>query len=113
VKRRLSAAALIASGFLNLTILPVQAGPCGDAIAQFEQEVHSSATSRAAGPTATQSIGAQLHRQPTGDSVRRAQDVARTNLNQTLARAKSLDAEGKQAECMAALSQAKHMFNFP
>jgi hypothetical protein len=113
VKRRPIAAALIACGFLNLTILPVRAGPCGDAIAQFEQDVHSLATNPSAGPTTSQSIGAQLHRQPTGDSVRRAQDVARTTLNETLARAKALDAEGKQAECMNVLSLAKHMFNFP
>lgn len=104
-------AALIVSSILGLTIGSAQAGPCSDAIAQFEQTVRSSEKTGDAGPTARQSIGAQLGHQPTRESVERAEDMAQANLVQALLRAKALDAEGKQAECMQALSQAKLIFD--
>ena len=44
------------------------AGPCSNAIAQFEQAVRQSANDPNAGPYARQSTGAQLDRQPTPDS---------------------------------------------
>ena len=48
---------------------PAQAGPCSTEIMQFEAAVRESAGNPNAGLTAPQSVGAQLDRQPTVDSV--------------------------------------------
>jgi hypothetical protein len=96
--RRPVTAALIASGILSLTVASAQAGPCSSAVPAFEQDVLNSAKKADAGPTAPQSIGAQLHHQPNRDSVRRAEDAAQVALEEVLSRAKTLDAEGKHAE---------------
>jgi hypothetical protein len=108
MRRRPATAALIASGILGLTIASTRAEPCSSAIAQFEQATRHSA--RNAGVSAPQSIGAQLHHQPTRESVARAEGMAQADLEKALARAKALNAEGREGECMQALSQAKLMF---
>ena len=61
---------------------------------------------------ARQSIGAQIDRQPTPASVKRAQERAQTTFAATLARAKRLDAQGNRAGCTRALAAAKRMYNF-
>jgi hypothetical protein len=104
-------ATLIASVIVGAPIASAQAGPCSGAIAQFEQAVRSSARTVHAEPTAPQSIGAQLHHQPTPESVGHAEGMAQAALEQALSRAKTLDAEGNEAECMQALSHAKLMFD--
>src|SRR5262249_8940975 len=68
--------ALIAGAVLGLSFAAAHAGPCSDEIAQFEQAVRQSAGNPNAGPMAPQSIGAQLDRQPTPGSVKRAQERA-------------------------------------
>ena len=92
---------------LGLGVTSAHAGPCSDEIAQLENAVRQSESNPAAGPTAPQSIGAQLHRQPTPDSVRRAEVDSIPGLDAILTRAKALDAEGKTAECMALVGTAK------
>jgi len=54
-----------------------------------------------------QSVDAQLHRQPTPDSVRRAEESAQRRLAAVLARARTLSAEGKTPECLQAVDEAK------
>jgi hypothetical protein len=52
------------------------AGPCATQISQVDQQIRMLATSppRGAGdPSAPQSVGAQLHHQPTPGSVQRAE----------------------------------------
>jgi len=88
------------------------AGPCSNAIAQFEQAVRESAKNRIAGPTASQTVGAQTGRQPTPDSVKRAEESARATFETALARAKSLDEQGDQAGCSQALADAQRMYSF-
>jgi hypothetical protein len=88
------------------------AGPCSDAIAQFEQAVRQSTGNRLAGPTAEQTVGAQTGRQPTPDSVRRAQEGAQATFAAALARAKSLDEQGDQAGCSQALADAQRLYSF-
>src|SRR5262249_14356460 len=56
-----------------LSAASAYAGPCTTQIAQFEEAVHQSANDPGAGPMAPQSIGAQLDRQPTPGSVKRAE----------------------------------------
>jgi len=106
-----ASAALVAAA-LCLGVTPSYAGPCTSAIAQFEQAVRQSAGNPNAGPMARQSIGAQLDRQPTPESVKRAEERADTSFAATLARAKRLDARGDRAGCKRALAAAKRMYNF-
>jgi hypothetical protein len=54
---------------LGLDIGSAQAGSCSREIAQFEQAMRESRGNPDAGPSAKQSIGAQLNRQPTPDSM--------------------------------------------
>src|SRR5215510_9023464 len=109
---RIAVRALIAGAVLSLSFAAAHAGPCSDEIAQFEQAVRQSAGNPNAGPMAPQSIGAQLDRQPTPGSVKRAQERAQATFAATLARAKRLDAQGNRAGCTRALAAAKRMYNF-
>jgi hypothetical protein len=97
---------------LLLSIAPAHAGPCSNAITQFEQAVRQSGKNPTAGPTASQTTGAQTGRQPTPDSVKRADEDARATFEAALARAKSLDAQGDQAGCSQALADAQRMYSF-
>jgi hypothetical protein len=104
-------AAAIVLTFLGLSVASAHAGPCTDKIAQFELAVRRSASKPNAGPFAPQSIGAQIDRQPTPASIRRAEKRARAIFAATLARAKRLDARGNRAGCTQALSTARDMYN--
>jgi len=98
---------LIACIALGLGVTSAHAGPCGDEIAQLEKALRQSEGNLAAGPTASQSVGAQLRHQPTPESVRRAEADSRAGLDAILTRAKALDAEGKTPECMELVGTAK------
>jgi hypothetical protein len=104
--------ALIAVAVLGLCLTAAHAGPCSEKIARFEQAVRQSAGNPNAGPMARQSIGAQLNRQPTPASIKRAQQRAQGTFAATLARAKRLDAQGNRAGCTRALAAAKRMYHF-
>jgi hypothetical protein len=106
-----TSAALVAAA-VCLGIAPANAGPCRTAIAQFEQAVRQSAGNPNAGPMAPQSIGAQLDRQPTPGSIKRAEQRAEATFAAAMARAKRLDARGDRAGCRRALAAAKRMYNF-
>src|SRR5262249_24288029 len=103
-------AAFVVAGLL-LAAEPARAGACSSAIAQFEQAVRQSARNPTAGPTASQTVDAQTGCQPTPDSVKRAEESARTTFEETLARAKSLDAQG-HAGCARSLADAQRMYSF-
>ena len=107
---RLSATLLVAAA-LGLSVAAAHAGPCSSRIAQFEQAVRQSAGNPNAGPMAPQSIGAQLDRQPTPASIRRAEEQAKAAFAATLARAKRLDKQGNRVGCTRALAAAKRMYN--
>jgi hypothetical protein len=104
-------ATLLAAAALGLSVAAAHAGPCSKKIAQFEQAVRQSAGNPNAGPMAPQSIGAQLDRQPTPASVRRAEQKAQATFAATLARAKRRDAQGHRAGCTRALAAAERMYN--
>jgi hypothetical protein len=105
----------IATVFFLAALGPIidsaHAGPCSVKIAQFELAVRQSAAKPNAGPFASQSIGAQIDRQPTPASIKRAEKRAQAIFAVTLARAKRLDARGNRAGCSRALSAAKNMYN--
>jgi hypothetical protein len=111
MNRRATTASVVAVA-LGLGIAAAQAGPCTSKIAQFEKAVRQSAGNPNAGPMAPQSIGAQLDRQPTPASIKRAEQQAQARFAATLARAKRLDAQGNRAGCTRALAAAKRMYNF-
>ena len=96
---------------LCLSVASAQAGPCTQAIAQFEQAVRQSAGRPDAGPFAPQSIGAQLGQQPTPGSVKQADARAQAAFDATMARAKRFDARGNRTGCTRALTAAKRMYN--
>ena len=96
---------------LVISVASVHAGPCTTQIAQFEQAVRQSANNPGAGPTAPQSVGAQLDRQPTPGSMQRAEQRAQASFDAALVRAKRLDARGDRARCLRALAAAKSMYN--
>jgi hypothetical protein len=100
---------LIVCAALGVTISLAHAGPCGDEIAQLRDAVSRFASNPAAGPTAPQSLEAQLRRQPTPESVKRAQEQAQSRFAAALARGEALDAEGRHAECLQAITDAKRM----
>jgi len=95
---------------LGLGIPSAHAGPCSAAIARFEQAVRQSANNPDAGPIAPQSIGAQLDREPTPASIKRAEARARTAFAAALARAKRLDARGNRSGCKRALAEARRRY---
>jgi hypothetical protein len=107
------------SGFLvSLTATTVmlagidaaRSGPCAEDIVLLERQIVATAPGPQSGPTGTQTIGAQLHRQPTPGSVERAENLANTDAEAALARAKQADAAGNAADCNAALRRARELY---
>jgi len=109
MKQRTTAILIVAAVFL--CIASAHAGPCSNKIAQFEEAVRQSASNPNAGPRARQSIAAQMDRQPTPASIKRAEKRARAKFDATLARAKRLDFRGDRSGCMQALTAAEDMYN--
>jgi hypothetical protein len=103
-------AILILGSVLGLNATFAQAGPCSNDIAQFEAAIRQSAGNPNAGLMAPQSIGAQLDRQPTPDSLKKTRERLRQKFSATMTRAKRLDAKGDLAGCTRALSEAKRMY---
>jgi hypothetical protein len=93
--------------FLVATTAMAHAGVCADQIKQLRQATRQSAANIAAGPTARQSIGAQLHHQPTPQSVGEGETYAQSMFAADLAHAEAQDALGNEAECMLAARRAK------
>lgn len=102
--------ALIVAITLGFNLAAAQAGPCAAAIAQFEKAVRESKSNPGPGPGAPQSVGAQLEHQPTPESMKLAEQRAQKGFEAVLARAKMLDAKGKRAACMEALTDAKLIY---
>jgi hypothetical protein len=100
----------IACAMLCLNISIAHAGPCSADIAQFEKAIRDSAGNPFAGLTAPQSVNAQLDRQPTPESLKKAQDNLQAKFSATMARAKRLDAQGDRTGCTSALTAARRMY---
>src|ERR1700761_8907132 len=101
---RFGTALLIGSFFaLGASLAPAYAGPCGDEIVRLETLMRGNNANPDIGPTAKQSIGAQLEHQPTIQSVDAAETKAKKNVDDVLKRARVLNAEGKEGECMDAV----------
>jgi len=91
-----------------------QAGPCTEQIAQTEQKIRRAQAVAGPGeagmPSGPQSVGAQLHHQPTPGSVESAEQKAREGAAAALDRARAADAAGDAARCARALEDAKELY---
>jgi acyl CoA:acetate/3-ketoacid CoA transferase alpha subunit len=91
------------------------AGPCTTQIEQVEQAIRQARASAPAGggpgdASAPQSVGAQLHHQPTPSSVAQAERVANADGDAALARARKADQEGNAAACAKALTETRDLY---
>ena len=104
---------LICSASVGLLASPgiAHSGPCTAQIAAVEQQISALPPGPKSGPTFSQTIGAQLHHQPTPRDVEHAERVANKDGEAALARARKADAKGDAARCNAALTQAKRLYD--
>jgi hypothetical protein len=104
---------LVAMVFVG-AVAEAHAGPCATQIAQVEQQIQTlAATSPPGGPvdpSAPQSVGAQLHHQPTPGSVASAEHEANADGEAALARARKSDDEDNASACAKALTEAKALY---
>jgi hypothetical protein len=82
-------------------------GPCTSQIEQLERQIGHASSSAKSSPTAPQSIEAQLHHQPTPETVRNAERKANADAAAVLQRARQADTDDNPAACAKALDEAK------
>lgn len=99
---------LAAVAFLG-GVAAAAAGPCTREIAQVERQIRQRPTDEI-GPSAPQSIGAQLHHQPTPGAVASAEHKALALAAAALERAKKADAGGDAGACNRALDEARRLY---
>jgi hypothetical protein len=87
-----------------------EAGPCTADISQLEATVRESAGDPFAGLTARQSVNAQLHHQPTPESIHGADQGLKARFYAAIARAKRYDAQGNRSGCTRALNAARKSY---
>ena len=109
LSRIMIASTVVALGMTSPHVTSAHTDTCSDQIAQLEALVDQSMRNLVASPTVPQSIDAQLHHQPTPNSVRRAEEDARLRFRSILARAKILNADGKSRECFRSVAEAKRL----
>ena len=105
----------IAGAVLALTLCGADlalAGPCTAQIAALERQIVQLPPGKTAGPTFSQTLGAQLHYQPTPRDVEHAEDVAKKQANAALDKARQADAQGNAEACNEALRQARQFYGF-
>jgi hypothetical protein len=86
------------------------AGPCTTQISKLEQQIKLSAANPIVGPTASQTVGAQLHHQPTPGTVERAETKANADADAAIERARKADAAGDASGCRRALVEARRLY---
>jgi hypothetical protein len=106
-------AAAIAVAMIVMAVSSAHAGPCTTDIARVEQQIAANATSVVAGPSAPQSVAAQLGRQPTPETVQSATHQANALGQAALNRARDADDAGNPAACRQALAALKNVYGIP
>jgi hypothetical protein len=104
--------ALIAAtcGALVFTVTVSHAGPCTTQIAHLQSQIKVAPPGPETGPTAPQSVGAQLHHQPTPGTVEHAESSANADADAALDRARKADADGNAEGCRQALRAARKLY---
>lgn len=110
IARAVSSSAIVCIALL-FSAGVAHSGPCTAQIAALEQQIKSSPPGPESGPTFPQTLGAQLHRQPTPLDVEHAEHVANKDGEAAIEAAKKADAEGDAAVCKANLMRAKELYN--
>jgi hypothetical protein len=100
----------LATACLVGAVTSAEAGPCTKQIAAVERQIHRAAPGPDTGPTGPQTVGAQLHHQPTPSSVQSAEARARADAKAALDRARNADAAGDAKACAKALDEAKAVY---
>jgi hypothetical protein len=93
--------------------LAAHAGPCTAQISQLEAQIQSAQAQppgSVGSPSAPQSVFAQLHRQPTAQSVESALSRANADGEAAVERAKKADAAGNASECATAIVEAREFY---
>jgi hypothetical protein len=99
-------ACLIALAFLGFTGVAANAGPCTSEIDKIEKAV--SQPNSMYGPTARQTVGAQDSREPTPESIARAEKKADAHYQDVLNEAKTLDA-ANNPKCQEVVKKVKDL----
>lgn len=103
----------ISASTLCFFTLPCEAGPCTKDIQSMQARIdaHLGKTA-AAGPSAKQSVEAQMHRQPTPGSMASAErklgelsPSTIVRVNEAMDRAQKADAAGEESNCKQALDE--------
>jgi hypothetical protein len=105
-----SVSVLLAAACCILFAGTAQAGPCTAEINQLESQIHLSASEPAVGPTAPQTVDAQLHHQPTPGAVQHGEAKANADGDAALERARKADTQGDTSACNEALRQARNLY---
>jgi hypothetical protein len=112
--RGIGAAALAASLGFGWAAA-AHAGPCTKDISEAQSTFDAAlAAAAAAGPAGAESSAATMHRQPTADSVARAEeqlgDLSQTKVaafTEAITRARDADGSGDEAACERAVGEAR------
>jgi hypothetical protein len=105
--------AMIGAAGLLLSTLPCRAGPCAKDIVSMQARIEARLNAVAAtGPSAKQSVQAQMHRQPTPNSMANAErklgelpPSTIVKVNDAMARAQKADTAGDESGCRQALAE--------
>jgi hypothetical protein len=98
---------------LILVLAPAaHAGPCTTQINSLDQQIKLTASNPEVGPSGTQTVGAQLHHQPTPATVQHAETVANADADAALDRARKADTAGDASGCQKALVEARRLYGF-
>lgn len=109
--RRAIARSFATAAILFCGVAAAHSGPCTADIDQLEQQIASDIPAPSSGPTTTQSVGAQLHHQPTPGSVGQAAHVANMDGDAAIERAKKADAAGDAPGCSQAVAEARRLYD--
>jgi hypothetical protein len=103
--------ALVAGASFFAAAGAAHSGPCTAQIEQLNQQIAATPPGPETGPTAPQTLGAQLHYQPTPADVAHAERFADKLWHAALVRAEKADAAGDAAGCQAELNEAKRLYD--
>ena len=110
--RRAMVRGFTAAAILVCGIGAAQSGPCTADIGKLEHQIAGGdGPAPNSGPTSTQSVGAQLHHQPTPGSVGQAAHAANKDGDAAIERARKADAAGNAADCNQALVEARRLYD--
>jgi hypothetical protein len=101
-----------ACSILFFTGTAANAGPCTAQIGRLDRQLRLAGSDPIVGPTAPQTVDAQLHHQPTPSAVQHAKIEANAEADAALERARKADAQGDARACREALGEARRLYGF-